>query len=209
VGRAKLAGTVSDQKLLTTKRVLLLALGVAAVVELIYALTLLPSSKTPAIQPPAVEEQSPATAVEAPALPRGPAPAPAPHEGRTPTSATEPATSGGAPMRLEDLRLTEAETDEIKPVLLAAHERVLALVKEHHPVQGQASMGSYDAAVRRVETELTVDLARTLGAERAKQFLQVTRGRLPGMSPPPEAAAQEPPAQEPPAQEPPAQEPPR
>ena len=81
-----------------------------------------------------------------------------------------------APTSLEELRITEAEEAEIKPVISAARDQGQRILNDLKA--GRISIKDYGDATAKGEAEVIAELGHTLGAERAKQFVRLSRGRL-------------------------------
>lgn len=164
---------------MTTRTTTLVAFGATLLGAAVYALSLLPPAQRPegARRP---ERPSPGVAVPqraAPAAPAAPSalqapapPAPTPAGARQPAAAPEPAS-------LEALGITEAERAEIKLIIQAAQERMQGILKDGR--EGKITTAELTEALKRAEAEVTEELRRPLGPERAQQFMRLTHGKLP------------------------------
>ncbi|HZS37792.1 MAG TPA: hypothetical protein VFF06_13235 [Polyangia bacterium] len=165
---------------MTASRLLTIVLGVAAAAAVIYALSLVPSSRKPDAPPPKVEAPPPPIAASAPPAPAPRAPivvAPPPPRAPAPAAPDPAPAPPSAPVTLESLQITDAEKAEIKPIVRGARERSRQIELDFKA--GRLSMSQLDEVRRKVEAEVVEQLGGVLGDERAKQFMRLSRGRLP------------------------------
>ena len=182
---------------MSATRILLIGLGGVAAAATIYSLTLLRSPPAPAPPPAPVEPAPPAASEPPPQLPPPPAPAPAPTAApivhTTPPAAPSgprPGSSMSGARSVEELHITDAEQAAIAPVMKAAQERVQNLVtdfKARHPViEKTPAAAELAERIKQVEADTVDELSRTLGPERAKEYVTLTRGYMPGVGRKPE-----------------------
>ncbi len=170
---------------MTRMRVVVLALGAAALAAVIYAVSLVPSRKTidapsraeapappPIAAPPTVV--APPTVAALPPTVVAPPPFAAP-----PVAAPPPSPPAPAPMpaSLEALHLTDEEKAAIKPIIAARRKRAMRLIREHRG--GTLTLEQLTEQMKQGENEIIDELARVLGPERAKEFMRATNGKLP------------------------------
>jgi type IV secretory pathway VirB10-like protein len=173
---------------MTISRMMTIGLGAATVAAVIYALSLVPSRK-PAGEPPRVEAPPPAVTAAPPAAPLPSfVPPPPPQTPTVPTApsppeAPAPPPPAEAPTSLEALHITEAEDAAIKPIVNGAREHAQQVMKDFKA--GKLTLQELDDTLKRGEADILEQLGRTLGDERARHFLRLTRGRLPESHEPP------------------------
>jgi hypothetical protein len=158
---------------MSQRLLILIALGAALAGAAIYALVLVPPKAAPAAAPIASPSE------EAPSKPPPPPPAPLP-----PTLAAQRAAQDTGPVDvIQELHITPAERAAIQPALEGAQLRareMMARTDRLRPGSGDGDLRRED--MRKIEADTFEELTRTLGQERARRFMELTRGGRLGLT---------------------------
>ena len=168
-----------------TRALIIATFAAATIAASIYALSVGPSHRDVPL-PPAPASSSSSTPIFsappkplAPPPPSSPAPSPSPPSAAPtpPPQPTPPPASTALPGSLEDLHLTDEEDAAIKPIVDAGRARMEHLKNEYRA--HRLDTEQFGEAMRREQLAVFDQLSAAIGADRAKQFIALTRGRLP------------------------------